>query len=353
MHAVKTVAQGKAVVKADVPLPPLYPGTVLVAVKCVAINPTDWKYLHNESLAKPGHTLGCDFAGVVVALGPNIISGLREGDRVGGFAHGSRDTDSTDGCFADYTRCTEQSVFKLPDSFSFEQGATLGIAIATQGQSLYQTLKLPLPDSAEAKSNHSTPLLIYGGSSSMGLSAIQYAKLSGCSPIITTCSPRNFDLVKARGADFVADYRNPDVCIGQIRDFIGDKLEIAYDCISEGESWRICAESLTQKPGVGRYTGLLPPKLPRDDLALATSRLGYTVHGDNFNYGPTKYQASEEDVAFARMFYPLSGKLLAAGKLTETPFQAQSGGLMGVIDGMEALRKGQVSGSKLVFPVPG
>lgn len=53
--------------------------------------------------------------------------------------------------------------------------------------------------------------------------------------VITTCSPRNFDLVKSRGADEVYDYRNIDECVKNIRASVGDDLQYAYGCIGSSE----------------------------------------------------------------------------------------------------------------------
>lgn len=58
---------------------------------------------------------------------------------------------------------------------SFEDAATLGVGLTTIGQTLYMTLKLPLPN--EKPVADSTFILIYGGSSATGTLAIQFAKL--------------------------------------------------------------------------------------------------------------------------------------------------------------------------------
>lgn len=67
---------------------PLRPDYMLVKVKAVAINPTDWKALDHEPNTE-GAVLGVDFAGVVekVADGNNT-KGWKKGDRVTGSVHG-------------------------------------------------------------------------------------------------------------------------------------------------------------------------------------------------------------------------------------------------------------------------
>lgn len=53
----------------------------------MALNPTDWK--HKAGLLRINDGLGCDFAGVVDAVGADVTS-VKVGDRVAGFVHGGR-----------------------------------------------------------------------------------------------------------------------------------------------------------------------------------------------------------------------------------------------------------------------
>jgi NADPH:quinone reductase-like Zn-dependent oxidoreductase len=46
--------------------------------------------------------------------------------------------------------------------------------------------------------------LVYGGSTAVGMFAVQLAKLAGYK-VVATASPKNFDLVKSYGADEVVD----------------------------------------------------------------------------------------------------------------------------------------------------
>jgi NADPH:quinone reductase-like Zn-dependent oxidoreductase len=171
MKAIKVVEAGKAEVQ-EVPVPKLKDGYVLVKVKAVAINPTDWK--HVSFMAKPGHTVGCDYAGVVEDVGPGVQKDWKKGDRIAGWTHGVDSHNAEHGSFAEYAIAKADVQMKVPDNLSDEEAATLGVGISTVGQGLYQSLKLPLPGSGE-KANY--PLLIYGGSTATGTLAIQFAVL--------------------------------------------------------------------------------------------------------------------------------------------------------------------------------
>lgn len=133
---------------------------------------------------------------------------------------------------------------------------------------LYQTLKIPFPSLRFGNPKPMGPaILIYGGATATGLFALQFARLSGCR-VLSTCSPRNFQLVKALGAHEVFDYHNSEACAAAIRTATQNNLLYAFDCVSTGSSLQICADALTSRSGVAVYTGALPisDMFPRQDV---------------------------------------------------------------------------------------
>lgn len=124
------------------------------------------------------------------------------------------------------------------------EAAGVTAAAATAAQALFHILRLPYPvDPSGRPSASSYWILIYGGSSSVGLYAIQLAKFAGLK-VITACSPRNFELVKQHGADAIVDYRDAKAAVGMIKNATRSRLRLAFDCISDGDSGIICAETL-------------------------------------------------------------------------------------------------------------
>lgn len=148
----------KAKVTADVPVPKLRPTYLLAKVHSIALNPTDWKGINREQ-AGPNSISGCDFAGTVVEVGPEITKPFKPGDRIAGTAHGCNFSQPQDGCFAEYAVVKGDLMMKIPDSLSFEDAATLPLGLGTVGQGLYQkSLQLNLPvDRVDKK----VPVLIY------------------------------------------------------------------------------------------------------------------------------------------------------------------------------------------------
>ncbi|KAL8719833.1 MAG: hypothetical protein Q9225_003211 [Loekoesia sp. 1 TL-2023] len=177
---------------------------ILVKTDAVALNPTDWK--HIEFMPSPSVISGCDFAGVVEEIGPECNKSFKKGDRIYGMCHGANLIQLEDGAFAKYIVAKANIQMLIPPHLTFEEAAMLGVGLVTVGQSLYQSLQLPLP-SAPAK--EAFPVLIYSGSTARRTLAIQFAKFSKLT-VITTCSHWNIDLVKSFGADAVFDYKDAD-----------------------------------------------------------------------------------------------------------------------------------------------
>jgi NADPH:quinone reductase-like Zn-dependent oxidoreductase len=76
----------------NLPYPTLRDEYILVRTIAVALNPADWQDLGEDfkSGSKP-LLMGCDYAGIVEAVGKDVKKDLKKGDRVIGFAHGSKE----------------------------------------------------------------------------------------------------------------------------------------------------------------------------------------------------------------------------------------------------------------------
>mgnify|MGYP001606108260 CR=1 FL=1 len=110
----------------DQPIPVPKPDELLVKVKATTVNRTDCGILMGTplmirmlyGLSKPKKEIpGTDFAGIVEAVGKNVLD-WKEGDRVFGF------NDMGVKSHAEYLCISEkQSIARLPENISFEQGA--------------------------------------------------------------------------------------------------------------------------------------------------------------------------------------------------------------------------------------
>ena len=158
------------------PIPALSPHQMLVRTASVALNPCDFKM----PLRFPTRGLwdGCDFAGAVVALGSEAASQGQFclGDRVFGAVQGSNQSDPQSGAYSEYIRAEPDFTFHVPKGTPLTIAPALSCTgIATLGVALFWSLQLP--GNVNEPSAKSEDVLVYGGSSTIGLLAIQMLKL--------------------------------------------------------------------------------------------------------------------------------------------------------------------------------
>lgn len=343
--AIVIKAPKKACLVSDRPLPRLRNNYILVESKAVALNPTDWKHIDFSNSA--GILVGCDYAGVVKEVGSEVTKPFKKGDRIAGFVHGANSSQPEDGTFAEHIVVKGNIQMHIPESMTFEQAATLGVGMTSVGQGLYQALALPVPKpNSTTPTSTGTPILIYGGSTASGVLGIQFAKLSGYAPIVT-CSPHNFDMVKELGAVAVFDYHD-DSAAEEISEYTEDNLKLVWDTIATPWSAKFCAEAISSDGG--KYAALLPIKCPRDDVQ-SMDTLAYTVVGEPFNLGPREVPASLPDYEFGKMWWDVVEALLREHKIQPHKIYLGKDGLKGVVDGLQLLREGKISGEKLVYRV--
>lgn len=159
-------------------------------------------------------------------------------------------------------------------------------------------------------------------------------------------------MVQSLGADAVFDYKS--CTVGEdIRKFTHNRLYHVFDCISTDESARICAEALSndvveRKP---IYSAVLYCAFPRDDVQVNVT-VAHTIFGESFTkpeLGPENFPANAEDYEFGKKFWKLSEKFLIEGMFQVHRPDIRSGGLEGVLEGLDELMRGKVSGKKLVY----
>ena len=81
--------------------------------------------------------------------------------------------------------------------------------------------------------------------------------------------------------------------------------------------------------------------------------LGYTCIGEDFVFEGEEFAASKKDFDFAVGFMSLAEELLSLGRLRNHPISVDSGGegLNGILQGLQLLKEGKVSGQKLVYVI--
>ncbi|KAF5715459.1 toxD [Fusarium mundagurra] len=347
--ALVNIGPGHAEVQV-IPVPALEPGYIRVKTTAWAINPDDAYHLGLEGEEScVGTVVGIDYAGVVVEIGPGVERDFKVGDRIAGGVVGQNILRKQDGAFAHLIHVKGDIQMKIPDSMSDEDAATQGVALITMGVGLYQHLHLPLPD---APAKEPFPVFIYGGSTAMGIAAIQFAKLAGAT-VITTSSPSNADYVKSFGADHVLDYKS-ETLVNDILKLSGGPLLHVFDTHPNLTSTTTSAAILQKSPyaiyislnhGFDREVKRLNPDV------TAKSILAYSATGNPWMYENRFYEAVPADFAFQKKFVKVAEKLIEEG-LVKPPrvFLNRGGsGLEGVLKGLVDMRERKVSGGKLVY----
>lgn len=180
-RAIKIVAPGRIAAVDGVSIPAIGSDEVLVGVKAIAINPFDGK----SAELSPTHmaTVGCDYSGIVIAVGNDMGKAVKVGDGVCGFVFGNNPYRQDNGAFAQFVAAPADLVMCIPAAMEFEAAATLGVGMATAGLVLYGELGLPMPmpmpigGAAGGQSESRGYALVSGGSTATGTLLIQMLRL--------------------------------------------------------------------------------------------------------------------------------------------------------------------------------
>ncbi|MEX0921715.1 MAG: NAD(P)-dependent alcohol dehydrogenase [Rhodovibrionaceae bacterium] len=229
-------------------------GELLLKVRAVSLNYRDLAVMQGNYVqaAEPGFVPASDGAAEVIEVGEGVTA-FAPGDRVIGLFHPRwfggampagwvADCYGTgrDGWLCEYKVLSQEAVVRLPDSLSFEQGATLPCAGLTAWTALGGTAPVRAGD---------TVLTL--GSGGVSIFALQLAKALGARVITTTSSAEKAVRLRELGADEVIDYR-------------------------EAPSWGARVRELTEGHGVDRVVEVGGPATVNQSLQ-AVARGGEVV----------------------------------------------------------------------------
>ena len=195
-------AGGPEVVKlAEAAVPTPGAGKVLVEVAAFGINRPDCAQRAGAYPPPPGETPvpGLEIAGRIVALGPDV-TGFEVGDEICALV-GS-------GGYAEYAVADATLCLPRPKALSMLEAAGVPETYFTVYDNVFTRGRLAKGET----------LLVHGGSSGIGSTAIQLAKHFGATVIATAGSPEKCDFCRKIGADHAIDYR--------AQDFVAEVLKI-------------------------------------------------------------------------------------------------------------------------------
>ncbi|OQE44389.1 hypothetical protein PENCOP_c002G02378 [Penicillium coprophilum] len=320
----------------DIPVPADH--QILVKISHVAQNPTDVQSLDGNAF-EDGAVLGCDFVGECVELGSSVRR-YKKGDILAGLIWGGEIKGL--GAYSQYTLADEKISFPITSVISPEYASTVPLAAATAWLALYSKGSLAIDRGQDKGSS----LLVWGGSSSVGLYAIQIASMYGME-VITTCSPKHADLVRSYGARHVFDYKDEDV-VGKIKE-VTPELRFVFDTIGNTTSSPTASQAL--KDGVGNVCTVRPGKANTENVTpgtRVTDVLVWTSFLKDHAYGTFKWPASKEDHELSSELFEKLPAWLEKGTLKPShPKSYQS--LESVPKGFQEYRDGKISAYKIVY----
>ncbi|KAK9243751.1 chaperonin 10-like protein [Lipomyces tetrasporus] len=328
----------------DIPIPAPADNEIVIKVVVAGCNVKDWLHITAQNISLNS---GDDIAGVVHSMGISVqkTGEFRVGDRVAAFHRML----TPGGAYAEYAVAPAHTAFIIPEHI---KAATIPLVSLTAAISLFRRQRLPPPWDPLPAGAGPLPLVVYGASSAVGAFAIKLARLSNIHPIIAICGGSRDvvdDLLDVSRGDRIVDYRQGVHAMkAAVKDALGGlEARHALDAICAKGTWVPLAQ-------------MLYASAASDDEDIPSSvEFLYTYVGTG-HYGaykpsmpkqPVDKDAVKMDVEFAFVFYRYLARLLARGDFRGHPFEVIPGGLAGVEEGLNKLKKGEARGVKYVYRV--
>lgn len=245
--------------------------------------------------------------------------------------------------FQQYLNLNAEFVAKVPPNITLDQAATIPLTMATAALGLYDKRQKPTgglgltPPWVEGGRGKyaGEPIVIMGGASGVGQHTIEFAKMSGFLPIITTASPHNEEYLKSLGATHVIDRNLPLSELAAHVKAITDKpVKYGYDAVGSPETQNAIFDLLASGGQL-----LLVKTSALDEAKVATSdKYVGRVFAD------VQLPAQRET---GRDLYAHLTQMVEAGDIKPTRLDLLPNGLAGIPEGLQRLKKG-VSAVKLV-----
>ncbi len=189
----------ESIIHGNLPKPKPADNQVLVKVKAVAVNPVDTYIragMYPMDLPQP-FVIGCDLAGVVEAVGPDVTR-FHKGDRVWGSNQGLL---GRQGTFAEYAAVDECWLYPTPEEVSDQDAAAVALVGITAHLGLFRDALLKAGES----------VFVNGGTGGVGSCVIQMARAVGARVFATAGSDEKVKICRQFGANVAINYKTDDL----------------------------------------------------------------------------------------------------------------------------------------------
>jgi NADPH2:quinone reductase len=292
MTAIEIDGKGgpEVLVSRQTDVPESGPGQVLIKVHAAGINRPDVLQRQGLYPAPKGHSpiLGLEVAGKIAATGDGATR-FKVGDKVMALVNG--------GGYAQYCVAEEPATLPIPTGLSMVEAAAIPETFFTVWHNVFERAALKPGEW----------FMIHGGTSGIGVTAIQLAKAFGAKVIATAGSPDKCAACTSLGADRAVDYRAEDF-VDVVKD-VTDKrgVDVILDMVG-GDYIERNIRSLGDDGRLVYIAFLKGSKVEVDLMRVMLKRL--TITGSTLRIRPTEVKGR-----IARALEEKVVPLIAEGKI--------------------------------------
>jgi len=245
---------------ADVPMPEVVSGHVLIRVAATSVNPVDLK-IREGAIADMAPEfpaiLHGDVAGAIAAVGEGV-NHFSVGDEVYACAGGVK---GTGGALAEYMLADANLVANKPQSLTLKEAAALPLVSITAWEGLIDRARL----------QPGQKVLVYGATGGVGHLGVQLARWAGAEVYALVSSEEKGAIATSLGADFTINYRQTPVeeFVAEYTD--GRGFDIVFDTVGN--------DNLQNAFKAAKLNGTVVSlvSLSQQDLSLLHAK-GLTLH---------------------------------------------------------------------------
>ncbi len=270
-----TTAGGPDVLQPAVrPVPEMAPGEVLIQVAAAGVNRPDILQRQGAYPPPPGASdiPGLEVAGTVVAVSDDVsgVGGITVGDQVMALVTG--------GGYAQYCTAPAVQCLPVPNGLSMVQGAAIPETFFTVWNNVFDRSALQPGES----------LLVHGGSSGIGTTAIQLANSLGSRVFVTAGSDEKCRACEELGAERAINYRDEDF-VAIIKDITGGGVNVILDMVG-GDYVARNIKALAPDGRLCNIAFLQGSKVTINLMSMMLKRL--TLTGSTLRAMPVPYKAA-------------------------------------------------------------
>jgi putative PIG3 family NAD(P)H quinone oxidoreductase len=240
------------------PVPSPREGEILVKVAAAGVNRPDvmQRQGHYPPPKGTSEIPGLEIAGEVVQVGPGVTR-WNKGDKVMALVVG--------GGYAEYCLAFASHALPVPASLSMIEAAAIPETFFTVWHNVFERGKLAAGET----------LLVHGGSSGIGTTAIQLGKAFGAQVIVTARTPEKCDACRKLGADLAINYNTEDFVALSKQATQGRGVELILDMVG-GEYVGRNYEAAAVEGRIVQIAFLASSRVTVDLMRLMLKRLTHT-----------------------------------------------------------------------------